>query len=94
MHDTGAGLANTWMFVNNSTVNEELVTGRTGHAAVFADSYLWLFGGYDLNEIVDKFVKYDFSENRYEKIDVQHAPSPRRYHTVSSLVPFKSRLRL
>jgi hypothetical protein len=59
---------------------------RTSHTAVFVESYdcLWVFGGFDLNEILDDLSRYCFSSNRWESLPVMEPwPAARHGHAMA-----------
>ncbi|CAG5128382.1 unnamed protein product, partial [Candidula unifasciata] len=41
---------------------------RTSHTAVFADDCIWVFGGFDLNVVLDDLLRFCLSENLWESL--------------------------
>ena len=60
--------------------------GRTSHTAVFLDhtDCLWVFGGFDLNSVLDDLSRYCFCTNRWESMAVSSPwPQPRSGHAMA-----------
>lgn len=61
--------------------------GRTLHTAVFLEGSdcLWVFGGFDLNVVLDDLTKYCFGSNRWEVVSPsQPRPLPRSGHAMAA----------
>ncbi|XP_025111697.1 multiple epidermal growth factor-like domains protein 8 isoform X1 [Pomacea canaliculata] len=61
--------------------------GRTLHTAVFLEGSdcLWVFGGFDLNVVLDDLSKYCFGSNRWEVVfPSQPRPLPRSGHAMAA----------
>ena len=81
----GYASSDTWVTVWNHTDDEDIVTNLIGHAGCYVEPYLWVFGGYNLNRVFGHLLRYNFSQNNWE---IQHSkthPTPRYYHTVSTM---------
>ncbi|XP_076804825.1 multiple epidermal growth factor-like domains protein 8 isoform X1 [Clavelina lepadiformis] len=80
----GQELADTFILVYNNTFNEGKSTGLAGHAGAYVDPYLWIFGGYDLNNVRGDLFQFNFTVNVWKAIETSIRPSPRFCHTMVS----------
>ena len=81
----GVALHNTWVVVNNYSNSNYFSTHLVGHSGSFVAPHLWIFGGYNLNRVYNHLLRYDFSSNTWFVVETARQPSPRYFHTVSSL---------
>ena len=79
----GHDMSDSWIVVNNYSKSDHFSTGLVGHAGCYVEPYLWIFGGFDLNNVFNSMLRYNFSENRWSIVQAKHQPFPRYFHTVS-----------
>jgi len=73
---------NSWIVVNNYSNINDFSTHLFGHAGIFVEPYLWIFGGYDLNNVFNHLLRYSFTSNHWFHVQTENLPSPRYFHTV------------
>ncbi|XP_022097491.1 multiple epidermal growth factor-like domains protein 8 [Acanthaster planci] len=57
---------------------QSVFRARTGHTAQYHEGTdsLWVFGGYDLNSVLDDIVRYNFTSNQWEEVVPTSGPRP------------------
>nr|CAB3263750.1 multiple epidermal growth factor-like domains protein 8 [Phallusia mammillata] len=77
--------ANTWNMVYNYTSEQSVPSAFAGHAAVFIQPHLWIFGGYNFSGLSDSFLRYSFSLNQWDDFKTPVRPTARAFHTMTKL---------
>lgn len=69
MQVSGAEGQGRWYTVQT---DESRFPPRTSHSSVFVDDCIWVFGGFDLNNMLDDLLRYCMSENIWESLEKPH----------------------
>ncbi|XP_069798535.1 multiple epidermal growth factor-like domains protein 8 [Narcine bancroftii] len=71
--------AGTWY---NVSMSDPAFLGRTAAAGAFLNTTncFYLFGGTDLNRVLGDLVQYNFTSNKWQRIDLVPSPVPRHAH--------------
>ena len=71
-----------WNIEYGNTDDELFSTKLAGHGGCFVQNYLWVFGGFNLNQAFGNLLQYNFTDNSWKNIASDKRPPPRYYHTV------------
>lgn len=66
--------------------NEAGSQPRAGHTGVFVEPYYYTFGGFNLNRPIGTLLRYNFERNNWLLYSTTFQPSPRYFHTVSTVL--------
>lgn len=61
-----SGVRGHWYSVHNST--DQSFPPRTAHTSVYANRCIWMFGGFDLNHVLDELWRFCLSKNLWENL--------------------------
>ncbi|XP_055897034.1 multiple epidermal growth factor-like domains protein 8 [Biomphalaria glabrata] len=63
---SSSGVRGHWYSVHNST--DQSFPPRTAHTSVYANRCIWMFGGFDLNHVLDELWRFCLSKNLWENL--------------------------
>nr|XP_026689374.1 multiple epidermal growth factor-like domains protein 8 isoform X2 [Ciona intestinalis] len=84
LYTSSSSQNNSWTAVNNFTFFGDAAPSLSFHAAEFVHSFLYIFGGYDLNAMKNGLYRYNFRENFWTSLRTNMiGPAPRAFHTMN-----------